>query len=91
MGNSNIFIQLDLRDHPVTIVICNVLSAGHRSKMATILSRLQPSECHVFCSIPDVIRAKATPPVSKESQLSSYTELNSLIRRWINREVFVLL
>lgn len=79
----------DLRDHPVVIVICNVLSTGHRSKMSTILSRLQPSECHVFCSIPDVIRTKTTPPFNKESTLSSYTELNSLVRRWINRKVFV--
>ena len=84
-------MQLELRDHPVAIVICNVLSAGHRSKMSTILSRLQPSECHVFCSIPDVIRTKTTTPAGKETDLSSYNELNSLIRRWINREVVVLL
>jgi len=82
------YMQLDLRDRPVVIVVCNVLSTGHRSKISTTLSRLQPSECHVFCSIPDV-RTKTTPPVNKESRLSSYNELNSLIRRWINREVLV--
>ena len=79
-----------MRDRPVVIVICNVLSTGHRSKMSTILSRLQPGECHVFCSIPDVIRTKTTPPAGKETNLSSYNELNSLIRRWINREVLAL-
>ena len=84
-------MQQDLIDHPVVIVICNVLSTGHRSKMSTILSRLQPNECHVFCSIPDVIRTKMTPPADRETKLSSYNELNSLIRRWINREVFVVI
>ena len=69
------------------MVVCGVLSTGHRSKMSTILSMLQPTECHLFCSIPDVTHTRLTPPVNKETPLSSYSELYSLIKRWINREV----
>ena len=70
----------------MVMVVCGVLSTGHRSKMSTVLSSLQPIECHLFCSIPDVTQTRLTPPVNNESHLS-YSELNSLFKRWINREV----
>ena len=66
-----------------------------------LLSDLQPLECHIFCSQPEEMHAQLLP-ISREMELgndtgcgfdgySHFGEFQALMRKWINREVSVLM
>ena len=66
-------------------------------RIATVLSDIQPLECHVFCTVSESMHEEYTPLKSggeggNEGDLglgySHYGEFQAMIRKWIKREVY---
>ena len=79
----------------MVIVTTSPLIGHCAERIATLLSDIQPLECHVFCSVSESIHEEYIPMggVSgdkggdEEQVYSHYGEFQALMRKWIKREV----
>ena len=80
----------------VVLVVTSFLTGRCSVRISRLLSDLQPLECHVFCSQPEIMHSQWVPmPGGEEEEeeegsfgtYSHYGEFQALMRKWINREV----
>lgn len=80
----------------LVLVVTSFLTGQCSARISRLLSDLQPLECHVFCSQPEIMHSQWVPmPGGEEEQeeegsvgtFSHYGEFQALMRKWINREV----
>ena len=80
----------------VVLVVTSFLTGRCSVRISRLLSDLQPLECHVFCSQPEIMHSQWVPmPGGQEEEeeegsfgtYSHYGEFQALMRKWINREV----
>ena len=70
----------------VVIIVTTPLIGRCAERIASLLSDLQPLECHVFCSESEAIHNEHIP-MAGEEEYSHYGEFQALMKKWINREV----
>lgn len=80
----------------VVLVVTAFLHGRCGQKISQLLSDLQPLECHVFCSQPEAMHSQWVPMPGgeggeEEDTYSHYGEFQALMRKWINREVSLIL
>lgn len=79
----------------VVIVISSFLHGSISKRISSLLSELQPLECHVFCSQTEEMHAQLIPMTEGAQEGHNYApegyshfgEFQALMRKWINREV----
>ena len=77
----------------MVIVVCSFLHGSISERISSLLSDLQPLECHVMCSQSEEMHAQLIPMSEGEGLdyglegYSHFGEFQGLMRKWINREV----
>ena len=77
----------------VVVVVTTFLHGRCSERLSSLLSELQPLQCHAFCSQPEGMHAELVPMPGegagqdKGEGYSYYGEFQALMRKWINREV----
>ena len=79
----------------MVIVVSSFLHGTISKRISSLLSDLQPLECHVFCSQTEEMHAQLIPVTEGNQEeldhalegYSHFGEFQALMRKWINREV----